>query len=159
LTVGAHLEPAALHQMRRLVLAVVLLGTSGLLAELLFIEHLESWQQTVPLVALGAGFALGGLLAVRPGAAAIRAFQWLMGAFVVIGLAGLYLHYIGNVEFERERNPALGGVGLAWESLRGATPALAPGAMVQLGLLGLVFAFRHPALARGRGVTRPEEAP
>ena len=30
--------------------------------------------------------------------------------------------------------------------LRGATPALAPGAMVQLGLLGLAFTFRHPVL-------------
>jgi hypothetical protein len=148
LTAAARPEPAALHQLRRLVLAVVLLGTSGLLVELLFIEHLESWQQTVPLVALGAGFALGGLLAVRPGAAAIRAFQWLMSAFVVIGLAGLYLHYIGNVEFERERDPALDGIDLVWESLRGATPALAPGAMIQLGLLGFVFAFRHPARAR-----------
>lgn len=152
-------EPAALHQMRRLVLAVVLLGASGLLAELLFIEHIETWQQVVPLVALGAGFGLGTLLAVRPAAPAIRAFQWLMSAFVVIGLAGLYLHYIGNVEFERERDPSIAGVDLVWESLRGATPALAPGAMIQLGLLGLVFAFRHPALARGGGVTRPEESP
>lgn len=156
---GARVESAALHQMRRLLLAVVLLGASGLLAELLFIEHIESWQQVVPLVALGAGVGLGALLALRPAAPAIRAFQWLMSAYVIIGLAGLYLHYIGNVEFERERDPAIGGIDLVWESLRGATPALAPGAMIQLGLLGLVFAFRHPALLPGGGVTRPEKSP
>ena len=32
------------------------------------------------------------------------------------------------------------------ERLTGATPALAPGAMVQLGLIGLAYTFRHPAL-------------
>jgi hypothetical protein len=30
----------------------------------------------------------------------------------------------------------------------GATPLLAPGIMLQLGLVGLLFTFRHPALAR-----------
>lgn len=148
--------PGVVPQLRRLVLAIVLFGISGLAAELLFIEHFESWQQWIPFVALGLGFAVGGVLAVRPSGAAVRLFQALMAAFVVTGLAGLYLHYMGNVEFERERNPALGGVALVWESLRGATPALAPGAMIQLGLLGLVFAFRHPALPRGSG-GQPQE--
>jgi hypothetical protein len=149
---------ASLSQMRRLVLAIVLLGSSGLTAELLFIEHFESWQQWIPLAALLVGFAAGALLAVRPSRPAVRAFQVLMGLFIVAGLAGLYLHYVGNVEFERERHPELRGVALVWESLRGATPALAPGAMIQLGLLGLVFAYRHPALSRGRGGPPQEES-
>lgn len=136
--------------MRRLILAIVLFGMSGLAAELFFIEHFESWQQWIPMVALGAGFAVGSLLAVRPTAPAVRVFQGLMVAFVVAGLAGLYLHYIGNVEFELERKPSLRGAALVWESLRGATPALAPGAMIQLGLLGLVYAWRHPALPGNR---------
>jgi hypothetical protein len=143
-------EAAALQQLRRIVLAILLLGTSGLIAELLLIEHFESWEQWVPLVALAVGFAAGAGLAVRPSRPALRVFQALMGGFIVAGLAGLYLHYIGNAEFERERDPALGGTRLVWESLRGATPALAPGAMIQLGLLGLAFAFRHPALPRSR---------
>lgn len=148
-------QTATLQQLRRLVLAILLLGTSGLIVELMLIEHFDSWEQTVPLVALAAGFAAGTVLAVRPGPAALRVLQVLMGGFIVAGLAGLYLHYVGNAEFERERDPALGGIRLVWESLRGATPALAPGAMIQLGLLGLAFAFRHPALPRGqRGHSR-----
>jgi hypothetical protein len=35
---------------------------------------------------------------------------------------------------------------LLWKVMSGAAPALAPGAMVQLGLLGLIYTFRHPAL-------------
>jgi hypothetical protein len=71
-----------------------------------------------------------------------------MGLYVAAGVLGVYLHLRGNFEFERERDPSLGGSALLWEAMRGATPALAPGALAQLGLVGLAFAFRHPALRR-----------
>lgn len=131
-----------LDQIRRLVLALVLLGCSGVAAELLLLDHVESWQQWVPLVLLGAGFVSGAVLAVRPGTTVLTIFRTAMVSFVLAGLAGLYLHYSGNVEWELERSPELGGVRLVWESLRGATPALAPGVMIQLGLMGLVVAYR-----------------
>jgi hypothetical protein len=38
------------------------------------------------------------------------------------------------------------GMDLLSKAMTGAAPALAPGAMIQLGLLGLVYTFRHPAL-------------
>ena len=57
------------------------------------------------------------------------------------GIVGLILHYRGNVEFELEMHPAASGLALFWESVRSATPALAPAAMIQLGLLGLVYAY------------------
>ena len=68
--------------------------------------------------------------------------------FLVIGILGVFLHLKGNVEFALERNPSLSGASLAWKALRGATPALAPGALAQLGLIGLLFTYRHPALVR-----------
>jgi hypothetical protein len=38
---------------------------------------------------------------------------------------------------------------LFWEVVRAkAPPAMAPAAMAHLGLIGLAYAFRHPALAR-----------
>jgi hypothetical protein len=67
-------------------------------------------------------------------------------SIVVAGLVGLVLHFRGNLEFEREDDPSLRGLRLIWKALRGATPTLAPGALAQLGLLGLVWAHRHPAL-------------
>jgi hypothetical protein len=70
-----------------------------------------------------------------------------MALCVVAGAVGVWLHYRGNVEWELERDASLGGVRLFWEAIRGATPALAPGALSQLGLLGLAYAHRHPALA------------
>jgi hypothetical protein len=72
---------------------------------------------------------------------------------LVSGVLGAWLHYRGNVEFELEMEPALRGLTLFWRAMRGATPALAPGTMIQLGLVGLAYTFRHPALAP-RGVPR-----
>ena len=66
--------------------------------------------------------------------------------FVLAGLVGLWLHIKGNTEWELESDPAMRGLDLAWSALRGATPTLAPGALVQLGLMGLILTHDHPAL-------------
>jgi hypothetical protein len=77
---------------------------------------------------------------------------------VVSGLLGVFLHYRGNVEFELEHNPRATGWALFREAMMGATPALAPGVMVQIGLLGLLYAFLsvkgHPE--RSEGSTQAE---
>jgi hypothetical protein len=141
---------------RRLLLALVLAGILGYIVELLLVEHYESATQIAPLVVLGLGLLSGAAVARRATAASLRSFRAGMGLFVVAGLAGLVLHYRGNVEFELERDPSLGGLDLFGESLHGATPALAPGAMLQLGLLGLLVTYRHPALRSARADHTPE---
>ncbi|HEX2208191.1 MAG TPA: hypothetical protein VHG93_10955 [Longimicrobium sp.] len=134
--------------LRRLLIAVVLFGMVGLAAELVLLEHVESVWQWVPLVALGLGFASGAALLLRPSSATVRIFQGMMGIFVAAGVLGLYLHYRGNAEFEREMDRGIRGLELFWAALKGATPALAPGTLVHFGLLGLACTFRHPALRR-----------
>jgi hypothetical protein len=134
--------------LRRTLLALVLLGTAGLVVELILLEHYDSAWQWTPLVLLGVALVSGVAVAARPSAWTVRVFEGLMALCVVVGLLGLYLHYRGNVEFELERDPSLRGLPLFWEAMRGATPALAPGAMAQLGLLGLIVAYRHPSLRR-----------
>jgi hypothetical protein len=39
----------------------------------------------------------------------------------------------------------MAGFELIWNSLTGATPALAPGSLIPLGLVGLIAVHRHPA--------------
>jgi hypothetical protein len=64
----------------------------------------------------------------------------------------MYFHYIANVEFQREVDPSIGGTALFWKAMGAKTPpALAPGSMLQLGLIGLAYAYRHPAGASVRG--------
>jgi hypothetical protein len=139
---------------RRLLLALVGIGAAGLEVELLLLEHWDSAVQYTPLVLLGVVLAAVLLVWRRPSSATVRFFQVVMALCVVAGVVGIVLHYRGNVEFELEHEP-LHGWKLFWEAIRGATPALAPGAMAQLGLLGLVYCYRHPALRRDPPVPSP----
>lgn len=141
-------EPAggAGEQVRRLLLALLLFGAAGMLVDLLLLEHFETIWQWIPIALLVPVIGIMVAALIRPGRRVVRALQIVMGVCVAAGLLGVYLHYQGNLEFELERDPSLRGLALVWETVRGATPALAPGALVQLGLLGLVYTFRHPSL-------------
>jgi hypothetical protein len=152
-------EPELLSTIRRILLALVLLGIVGLTLELSLLEHTESATQLLPFVVLGAGLGMSAKLAFRPTPRSLRLFQAVMLLFVATGLLGLYLHLRGNIEFERETDPSAHGLELFWRSLRGGVPLLAPAAMAQLGLLGLVFAYRHPALRTGVEAIQSEETP
>ena len=131
--------------LRQLMLAVVVIGIVGLEVELALLEHADSLTQWIPHVALIVGLFTTAAVYFRPGVATLRAFQTVMLIFLVVGALGVYLHLRGNVEFALERDPSLTGVTVIWKALRGATPALAPGALAQLGLLGLLYTYKHPA--------------
>ena len=146
-----------LHWIRRALLVLFFIGTVGLLVELVLLEHIESAWQWIPLALLGVGLISGSAVAVRPARVTIRLHQSLMLLFLASGLLGLVLHYRGNVEFELEMYPSMKGLELFWKSLGGATPSLAPMAMAQLGLVGWIQVYRHPALRRGARA-EPEEA-
>ena len=138
----------ALHRLRRLLLALVLFGALGLLAELLLLEHWEAGFQRAPLILLGLT-ALGSLaLLARPERRMLRAFQAVMVIAVLSGVAGTAFHFGSNVQLEREIGPDRPGGEIFRAAVGGGTPTLAPGAMIQLGLLGLLATYRHPAGAR-----------
>jgi hypothetical protein len=60
---------------------------------------------------------------------------------LISSAVGIVLHYIGNTEFELERKADLKGWALFTKSMTGATPALAPGTMAQLSLIGLLATY------------------
>jgi hypothetical protein len=133
--------------LRRALAAIFLVGSVGTAAELALLEHVEDAWQQAPLALIGIGCAALAALAVRPSSLGIRVFQLVMLAFMACGMAGIALHYQGNVEFELELQPDAMGFGLFWEAMKGATPALAPGTMMLLGAVGLTYTYRHPAAA------------
>ncbi len=139
-------SPDVQVSLRRFTLLLFAAGVVGTGAELLFLGHTEDYWQFVPLALLATSILALILLVVRPRPASLRLFRYLMVLFVGSGFAGLYLHYRMNAEFELEMYPSLEGLDLLWESLTGATPALAPAAMTYLGLLGMVYTFRHPLM-------------
>jgi len=133
--------------LRQLLLFLLLIGIVGLQVELALLRHAESFTQWIPHVALLIGLVITVSVYFSPQPATLKAFQVVMLAFLVVGILGVFLHLKGNIEFALERTPSLSGASLLWKTLRGATPALAPGALAQLGLIGLLFTYRHPALA------------
>lgn len=144
-------ESRGLATVRRLLLALVIFGSVGLLAELFLLEHYEAAVQWVPVALLALGILSGVALWVRPNRRTVRLFRWLMGGLVLASLVGIVLHFGSNAAFEKEMDPAIGGLALVWYALRGATPALAPGALAQLGIIGLILVYRHPALGAEGG--------
>jgi len=138
----------------QLLLALVVIGIVGLEVELALLRHAESFSQWIPHVTLFIGLLTTAAICFRPGARTLKAFQVMMIVFLLVGGLGVYFHLHGNVEFALERDPSLSGVRLLWKALRGASPALAPGALAQLGLLGLLYGYKHPALTRDNTIGR-----
>ena len=91
---------------------------------------------------LGAGLVSTLLLWFAPRRATVALFRAVMVLCVVIAAAGLYFHYQANLEFVLERHPDYRGRQFFKEAMTGAMPALAPGTMAQLGLMGLAATLR-----------------
>lgn len=129
---------------RRILAFAFVIGAIGLIAELLLLEHFDKWRQWIPLVVITVGLLVFAWLVVSRSRASLRAFQWTSGLMALTGMLGVWFHYDGNRLFELEGDPAMSGYTLLKASVMGATPMLAPGAMIQLALIGLAFAYRHP---------------
>lgn len=134
---------------RKILLAILVLGILGSGAELVLIGHFEDLRQWIPLVLLALGLIICTWQSLCGGAAALTTLRWLMIAFVVSGAVGSYFHYQGAAEFKLESNPQLSGWTLFLATIGAKNPPLlAPGVMIQLGLLGLTFMYKHPAQRR-----------
>jgi hypothetical protein len=138
---------ASRWSLRGLLLGLVTFGLIGLATELTFLEHYEEASMAIPFAAIAAALLAVTLLAFRPGRASVRFMRFVMSLFAAVGVLGVVLHYQGSLEFQVDMDPTLSAMQLFWKVMHmKAPPTLAPGAMVQLGLLGLLITYRHPAL-------------
>jgi len=137
--------------MRRALFAILAFAMVGTVVELVLLEHTEDVWQWIPIFLILLAILIQVWLVVSPSRWGVLALRGVMAAFLAAGTLGLILHFTGNAEFELEMYPSLTGFELFREAIGGATPTLAPGVMLQLGLLGLLYTFRHPELKRGAG--------
>jgi hypothetical protein len=145
-------EPrSTIEILRSGLLAILVIGLLGTEAELFLLRHTDGWQALLPVVLIGVSLVVLVWYGLGQSAVALQAFRVVMLVFVVVGLVGVLWHYQANAAFEIEANPSLSKTELFQMSVGGVTPTLAPGTFIQLGLVGLAYAFRHPSLARGRG--------
>jgi len=128
--------------LRRWILGVLVLGLLGTVTELVLLEHYEQPLQFVPLVLILAAVAVLVWEFRRRDAASRRAVQIVMALFVLAGFVGFVAHFYGSAEYQLELNPDMSNWELMEKVLRAkAPPLLAPGMMLQLGLLGLAYVF------------------
>jgi hypothetical protein len=153
---GSTRESETLAAIRKLLLGALAIGVVGTSGELILLRHIDEPAQWIPLVALAAAVPILIWHASSPSPASIRVLQAWMVLLIGLGVVGVGLHYDGNVEFERELHPSERGWEFVRKTVAGATPVLAPGSLVLLGLVGLAHAHRHPALDGGQ---RRQETP
>ena len=131
---------------RRALVAILIFGLVGTEIELLLLKHTDGFWQLVPVALVALTLLLATWAAARPSPASLGILRAMMAVFLVVGIIGVYQHFTGNVVYEKESNPGLAGAELYSAAAMGSTPLLAPGVMLQLGLIGLLYTYRHPAL-------------
>jgi uncharacterized membrane protein len=138
----AKLRAGPIELLRRWILGVLILGLLGTVTELILLEHYEQPMQFVPLVLIVAAFVILVWEIMRHNAASLRALMIVMALFVLAGFVGVIAHFHGSAEYQLELNPDMSTWELLEKILRAkAPPLLAPGMMLQLGLLGLAYVF------------------
>ena len=139
-------EGTTLVRLRRGILALLVAGLVGTGIELLLMGHTEDLAQLAPLLLIGLSLITLAWFGVAKSGSSLRVLRGFMLLSIASGALGSLLHYRGNVEFEIESRPGLGGYELFREAMSGATPALAPGTMILIGVLGLLYTLGHPRL-------------
>ena len=136
--------------LRRWILVIILLGIIGTVTELLLLEHYEEPLQYVPLVLLAAALLVMAWLAASYNAASLRAMQIVMVLYVLSGFAGFIAHFVGSAEYQLELDPDMSTLDMLEKILHAkAPPLLAPGMMLQLGLLGLAYVYTDREWRKG----------
>jgi hypothetical protein len=122
----------------RLILVVLAIGIAGTAADLALLAHYEDNAQLIPLVLMGVAIPALTWHGVSPTPGSRRFLRLTMALFVAAGLAGIWFHAAGSVEFQREIDPEMSWRDLIPKVARAkAPPMLAPGVMILMGLMGL----------------------
>src|SRR5262245_11860246 len=130
---------------RRSLLALFVFGATGTGIELLLLAHYDGFWQLVPLGLIAIALIVIAWHLAQRDRASLRALETTMAAFVLAGCVGTFLHYEGAAEFQLEIDRTQHGWPLLKKVMTAkAPPVLAPGVMLQLGFLGLIYALRHP---------------
>ncbi len=139
-------ESQTVRHFRNFALGLASLGVVVTPLELVFMEHYREPAQFIPFAALIAAAIVIAAAWWRPTARVLVAVRVVMLGLFLTALLGALIHLKSNSEFALQIDPKLNGLSLLWASLTGKAPVLATGILAQIGLLGLAFTYRHPAL-------------
>lgn len=134
-----------LSRLRLFIAAILVAGALGTLVELILLEHYEEPAQLVPLALIVLQLVTLAWNYRSGNRTSRTALFVVMAISVLSGFVGFLAHFEGAAEFQEELHPEIGGWELMLKVLHAkAPPLLAPGMMIQLGLLGLAFVWSAP---------------
>lgn len=140
-----------LRTIRGILLLIVVAGLVGMWVELVLMEHYEDFWMSIPVILIQFSLLAVIVHAFARARWSVRAIQVNMLLMILGGAIGTFLHHDAKEEFQLEGQPDLKGWELFWQASRAKSPpSLAPAALIQTGLLGLAWAYRHPAVMRKR---------
>lgn len=133
----------------RLRLWLMLLAAAvfpGTIVELILERHYDKMLQYLPLVLCAAAFAALAAVIVKATSLTIWAMRVVMVSMFPVTLLGMWEHFDGNMDFQREIRPNAGFWTQFDFAIHGAAPLLAPGILALAAGVALIASYRHPAL-------------
>jgi FtsH-binding integral membrane protein len=141
-----HPESQILATVRKILLVTSVASMAGAAVELILLNHLTPLLQLIPVMLIALG--LGSLLwyGISRNTTSMRIFQGTMFLCVISGFLGIVVHIAFSAADATKKDKTLHGMNLLHAALTGVAPALAPGTMIEIGLVGLAYTYRHPVL-------------
>ncbi|MCB0216826.1 MAG: hypothetical protein H6648_02205 [Caldilineae bacterium] len=130
-------DTQVLIRLRRFLLWAVAGACLALPVELALAEHVESPLQQLPFALCALGLAGALWMLRRPSRPARLGLRGAMLLQALGGVWGIWAHLQANLELELEIRPTEGLAQVWPAALMGASPLLAPGALILVAALGL----------------------
>ncbi|MDE0470987.1 MAG: hypothetical protein OXH57_03525 [Ekhidna sp.] len=119
------------NQKYQTALLIFLFLHVGLILELVLVGHYDSFWQFFPLISL-----MLGLVSLTIQSRLVILVKFFYSITILSGVLGVFLHLKSNWEFELEMYAEIATDELIVRSLSGALPALPPGILIPVGLMG-----------------------
>ena len=146
MTRTAPVKTEAVKTIRLILLITVVSGMIGLEAELFLLGHIKPLLQLIPVLLIALGLGAMAWHRISPNSRSMKLFQTTMALCIASGLIGIVVHLAFSASEATKKDKTLHGLTLFRVALTGVAPPFAPAAMIQIGLVGLAYSFRHPAL-------------
>ena len=136
-----------LQIVRRILLMTLIGSMIGVEIELFLLDHLKPVMQLVPVLLMAFGLAVIGWYGITRNPASMKVFQATMGVCIATGVLGIFVHLGFSATEAAKKDKTLQGFPLIRAALTGIAPPFAPAALIEIGLVGLAYTFRHPVIA------------
>jgi hypothetical protein len=138
-------EDRTLHRLRAFLRLLAVALFAGTIVELILAGHTGEPLQLVPFILCGLGLLTLAAAWLRPSRRNVLALRVVMVIVACGSLLGVYEHFMGNLEFDRETHPGQSTSSLFVAALTGGDPLLAPGVLAVAAAVAVASTYSSGA--------------